>query len=202
MNHAVDPSIVSSWERLQRILSQFGFDKIRLIARVPGKWHDHERSKIVARLRDFEDLVCVPRQHDWSKARTWLENVKAIHANDPFTLILTAIGEQIALPIVPYTELDESNPPQGWIVSGRVERRKEAMAKALRLVLQSARRFVRFVDPYFHPLTPRFLATMTEYLQSIRTVRDRSAYPEIQIHTSNEQVPKAFTEQCEDRDIQ
>lgn len=209
--YAVDPAIISSWERLQRILAQFGFDKNRLIARVPGKWQkavidslpthlsETERSKIVARLRDFEDLVCVPRVHDWSKTRTWLDNVKSSHAAEAFTLILTSVGDQISPPIVPYAELDEGNPPIGWVVSGMVERRKEEMAKALRLVLQSARQFVRFIDPHFHPMKSRFFAPMTEYLRCIRTVRAATAFPEIQIHTSDEHESEPFEKCCREQ---
>lgn len=209
--YAVDPAIISSWERLQRILAQFGFDKNRLIARVPGKWQkavldslpvqlsETERSKIVARLRDFEDLVCVPRVHEWVKNKNWLDNAKAIHEDEAFTLILTSVGDQISPPIVPYTELDELNPPIGWVVSGKVVRRKEEMEKALRLVLQSARRFVRFVDPHFYPKERRFMAPMIEYLRSIRNVRTTTAFPEIQIHTSDKHESVPFEKLCHEQ---
>jgi hypothetical protein len=207
--YAVDPRIVSSWERLQRLLSQFGFDKHRLIARVPGRWRsavleslpeslgDTERSRIVARLKDFENLTMVARPHTWNQNDDWLQNVSRIHELENFALILTAGGIEICHPFVPYVELDESSPPLGWLVSGRVERSRDGMVKALRLVLQSAKKAIKFVEPHFHPDTTRFSNAFEAYLSCICDCAPTAQVPAIELHTSDKHEGQLFRKKCE-----
>ena len=207
--YAVDPRIVSSWERLQRLLSQFGFDKHRLIARVPGRWRsavleslpqslgDTERSRIVARLKDFENLTMVARPHTWDSKDDWIQNVLRIHTSDNFAMILTANGAEMCPPIVPYAELDESTPPPGWLVSGRVERSRDGLVKALRLVLQSAKKVAKFVEPHFDSDKTRFSNAFAAYLSCICSCNPVAAFPVIELHTSDKHEGKCFREKCQ-----
>jgi len=102
-------------------------------------------------------------------------------------------------PIVSYSELDETNPPVGWLASGRVERTRDEMVKALHLVLETAERIVKIVDPYFHPCSPRFLNPFVAYMTCICRRHPDCELPQIELHTSDKHDGHAFQEQCKQR---
>lgn len=194
--YALEPAVINSWERLQRVMSQFGFQTGRLIGRVPGKYRkavldalpdtlpDTERSKIAARLKDFEDSVMVARKHDWN-GEHWLTNVLSQQANAPFRLILCAADHEPPL-VMAYKELDEFSPPAGWDADdGDVPRTPLEMAKRLRLVVQTAKRFIRIVDPNFHPASMRFRSVFVEICAHIRAAHEFRVSTELELHISD-----------------
>ena len=196
--YALEPAVINSWDRLQRVMAQFGFRTGRLIGRIPGKYRkaildclpdsctDAERSKIAARLRDFEDAVMVAREHTWQPDADWIDCIKREDSVRPFRMILSHTQVSDGEKIVRYSDLDESEPPHGWEPDdGDIPRLPQFMADRLRLVLQTAKRFIRIVDKNLHPATPRFRDVFAAFFEHIRTSPARVASTKIELHVSD-----------------
>ena len=87
--------------------------------------------------------------------------------------------------------------PAGLLVSGRVERSRDGRVKALRLVLQSAKRVIKFVEPHFHPETTRFSNAFVAYLSCICESSPVAGLPAIELHTSDKHEGQLFHMKCE-----
>jgi hypothetical protein len=155
--YALEPTVLSSWERVRYFLDSFGPWKGRFLAQYPKYWkrlvyqaltcRDLEKKRIEERLVRLDPRVFSARSGAvYDGALTWLDNAIAENAREPFHAI---IAEQTTgSPVLEAGSLDDSEPL--WHVPpGRLlPREPEVVAQALQLLVQASTRMV-IIDPYF-----------------------------------------------------
>lgn len=157
--YALDPAVISNWDRARYFLDAFGPWKGRFLAKLPKTWAravldgltcgDVERKRIEERLvrfqtaRPFTNRVVA----EYPKTNSWVECAKAEHTKNPFRAIISRPGVH-QRPVIDAEIVDESEPlwrvEQGQLVS----RTPSAIGEALNHLLAVSRRLV-FIDPYF-----------------------------------------------------
>lgn len=156
---AVDPAVISSWERARFFLDAFGPWTGRFLTEYPHKkWKkmvyeglrcpDVERARIETRLRQLDARVFARRPGaPYDVTSSWIANAHNEHARDPFRAIiaLEATGHDYVLD---GAHLDGRE--QRWRVEAgaMVARNAEEFARRLQLLLKLSSRIV-IVDPYF-----------------------------------------------------
>jgi hypothetical protein len=156
--YALEPTLVSSWDRARFFLDAFGPSKGRFLARYPRHWKrlvyeclrcpDVEKKRIGVRLEQLDKRVLSPRAGAiYDGARPWLENAVIENGRRPFHAIL-ANGVAAKPNVVDGAAVDDSDPL--WKVeNGRfVSRDPAAFVAALELLLAASTR-VLIIDPYF-----------------------------------------------------
>lgn len=156
--YALEPALVSSWDRARFFLDAFGPSKGRFLAEYPRRWKrmiydglrcpDVEKKRIAVRLEKLDKRVLSPRAGaTYDGARPWLENAVAENGRRPFHAIL-ANGVAAAPNVIDGTTIDDTHPL--WKVeNGRfVSRDPAAFVAALELLLAASTR-VLIIDPYF-----------------------------------------------------
>jgi hypothetical protein len=156
--YALEPALISSWDRARFFLDAFGPAKGRFLATYPRRWkklvHDGlrcpevEKKSIAYRLEKLDKRVFSPRSGaPYDPARPWLENAVTENVRQPFHAIL-ANGVAAAPNVIDGTAVDDTHPL--WKVeSGRfVSRDPAAFVAALELLLAASSR-VLIIDPYF-----------------------------------------------------
>ncbi|HEX3771859.1 MAG TPA: hypothetical protein VHV30_13375 [Polyangiaceae bacterium] len=161
---AVEPAVLSSWQRVRYFLDGFGPSKGRLLAEYPKRWkrmvyealatsgvRPVEKARIEERLRSLDKSVLVSRQGAvFDPARPWLKNAEQEHARQPFRAIIA--NEASSCPqAIDADDVDERSPM--WNVEhGRlVARTPEGIGAALGPLVARAERVI-VVDPYFSPM--------------------------------------------------
>ncbi len=155
---ALDPAVLSSWDRARYFLDAFGPWKGRFLAEYPKRWkkividrltcQTMEKHRIVERLVQLDKRVFSPRTGAaYDISRSWLENAEGEHRRQPFRAIVAAEGS--AKPyVLDGAEVDDRSPL--WRVeAGRMLTRDPgAFSQALRLLLDVSTHIV-VIDPYF-----------------------------------------------------
>jgi hypothetical protein len=86
---ALEPALLSNWDRVRYYLGRFGVDQGRLIARFPRHWDklvlaaladckQVERHRIIEALFRLHDHLR-PRHDEWDTTLDWLQNAEAEH---------------------------------------------------------------------------------------------------------------------------
>jgi hypothetical protein len=157
--YAVEPSVLSSWDRTRLFLDAFGPWKGRFLAEYPRRWKkmvfeglncpDHEKKRIEVRLQQLDPRVFsaranAPYERD---GRTWLQNAEAEHKRQPFRAIVAELASAQP-PLLCAAEVDDRC--DLWRVeSGQITpRQPDAFLQAIRLLLDGSKRVV-MIDPYF-----------------------------------------------------
>jgi hypothetical protein len=158
---ALEPTVLSSWERVRYFLDAFGPWKGRFLAEYPRKWKrmvydgltcpDIEKKRIEERLARLEKRVFSRRvaATAYDGTRPWLANAEAEHSRQPFRAIVAAAGSSSgAAHVLSGADVDETD--ERWRVDvGRLVSREPAMfVQALRLLLDASQRLI-IIDPYF-----------------------------------------------------
>lgn len=160
--YAVEPAAIgANWETFRYLIEKFGFDKGRLISRLPIKW---ERKVIQAakeaKISDIKLKSMVERLKNTSKQRsahfgrsyissdTWLENATREHHARPFRAIIFAGEIRPCNEVLCPDECDEDNNLFSAPISQNIMRSADSMADAL-LPLAATAKEIDMVDPYF-----------------------------------------------------
>jgi hypothetical protein len=88
---ALEPGLLSSWERFRYLTEKFGVCHGRLISRYPKRWKamvyealtgcsEIERKKIEVKLQHIDDRM-IARTNEWSSKHDWLTNAEHEHAS-------------------------------------------------------------------------------------------------------------------------
>lgn len=99
--YAVEPQAIgSSWQTFLYLIEKFGFDRGRLISRLPGKWEkkviqaakeagvpDIRMASIIERLRNAK-LAVVDLNRPYDSEKSWIENALTEHGRAPFHAII------------------------------------------------------------------------------------------------------------------
>jgi hypothetical protein len=157
--YAVEPAVLSSWDRVRFFLDAFGPWKGRFLAEYPRRWKkmvydaalkcpDRERKQIEVRLANVDKRVFSRRsQADYDNAGSWFENAETEHRRVPFRAIIAA-GARAGAHVLDGGEVDDRC--DLWRVeSGRlVSKDPASFARAIQLLLSASTRVV-IIDPYF-----------------------------------------------------
>lgn len=155
---ALEPAVITGWERARYFLERFGASRGRFLAKLPKTWAravlesancgDVEKKRIETKLeqlvrnRAFSTRVV----SDYPNAMPWVDRAKAEHSKKPFRAIVAA-GEGTA-PIIAADKVSDEDPlwrvEQGQFVS----REPNAFATALALLIGFSKHLV-VIDPHF-----------------------------------------------------
>lgn len=155
--YAVDPAVLSSWERVRYFLDAFGPWKGRFLAEYPRRWRkmvyqgltcpDVERKRIVERLARLDPRAFSPRSGaPYDPALDWLSNAEAEHQREPFRAIVatSASGSHV----LDASAVDEA--AELWRVDpGKLLAREPAVVVQAILLLLRASSRILLIDPYF-----------------------------------------------------
>ena len=101
--YAMEPSVISTWERARYFLDAFGPWNGRFLAKYPKKWTrmvydglacgDLEKKRIEERLARLDPRVFSPRANaKYDPGLSWLNNATSEHGHTPFRAILAVGG--------------------------------------------------------------------------------------------------------------
>lgn len=216
--YALEPSLLGSWSDFRFFISQFGFDRGRLIARFPRRWKrmvyeslenckEIERAKIEEALRRIDNRM-VPRQaNSWDATLDWLENAETEHSVRQFRAIIAETNVRKHPAVIVGTTLDDTlevdalpkgDPRRLWKAdrSKIIKRNAAEMADAVDLFIKRAETIL-FVDKHFGPENPRHRIVFEEFVSRLDE-RVGAAMPKtLAVHCSSKAEVTFFKSQCE-----
>jgi hypothetical protein len=156
--YALEPALISSWDRARFFLDSFGPWKGRFLAEYPRQWKkmvfqglscpDLEKKRITERLNQLDKRVFSARMNaPYDGARPWIDNAHIEHLRSPFDAIIAR--ETSGQPhVLDGSEIDDRN--ELWRIDAGLllDRDPNTYVHALRLLLAASRRVV-LIDPYF-----------------------------------------------------
>lgn len=154
--YALEPAVLSNWERTRFFLDAFGPWRGRFLAKFPKHWKrmvferlrcpDVERLRIVERLTCLDPRVFSPRHGPYDPEKPWLENALLEHRRSPFRAIVADQATEGG--ILDAGAVDDRSDLWRVDTGAVVPREAAAFVKALELLLLASSRVV-LVDPYF-----------------------------------------------------
>jgi hypothetical protein len=159
--YALEPAVVSNWERARYFLDAFAPWKGRFIAAYPKDWkrrvyeglccRDVEKKSIEDRLARLDKRFFAARKGaPFDPSKSWADNALAENQREAFRAVIVADSIVRGGNVLNAGVLDETNPL--WRVEqGRFAARDpETLRDALRLLLRLSTR-VALIDPFFRP---------------------------------------------------
>lgn len=178
--YAVEPQAIgSSWQNFRYLIEKFGFDRGRLISRLPGKWEkkviqaakeagvpDIRMASIVERLRNAK-LAVVDLNRPYESEKSWIENALTEHQRAPFHAIIAQQNPGGNAAVLHVADVEEHQPLMAVAQDRAVMREAEAIAGALKGFLRISTRIL-FVDPFFDPYNARYKSTLRACLAVVK----------------------------------
>jgi hypothetical protein len=155
--YAVDPSVLSNWDKTRYFLDAFGPWRGRLLAEYPRRWKrlvyqqlrcpDIERKRIEERLAALDPRVFSGRSNaPFDPDDLWLDNAVRENERIPFRAIIATESRD---PNVLDASAVDDREPLWRVDSGRrLPRAAADFVAAVRVLLAASRRVI-LVDPYF-----------------------------------------------------
>lgn len=155
--YALEPAVISSWERARYFLDAFGPWKGRFLAEFPKNWIGEvyrrlqcpplEKKRIEERLIRLDKRVFSARSAaDFDRQKSWLENALAEHTRVPFTGIVA--DEPGSNDVIGAAVVDDSDPRWATPTGAFVARTAKAIVAAVELLVASTNTLI-WIDPYF-----------------------------------------------------
>ncbi|MDH5672825.1 MAG: hypothetical protein OEZ06_11790 [Myxococcales bacterium] len=155
--YAMEPSVISTWERARYFLGAFGPWKGRFLAQYPRRWKrmvyeglacaDIEKKRIEERLAALDGRVFSRRSSaEYDGTVPWIDNAMVEHRRVPFRAILAEGGTGGG--VVHPDEVDEQCELWRVETGHLVPRAAAAFVAMVDLLLRASTRVV-LVDPYF-----------------------------------------------------
>lgn len=203
---ALDPGLLTNWERFRYLTEKFGVCQGRLISRYPKRWKamvyealngvsEIERKRIEVKLQNIDDKMQA-RAHQWDNNLRWLPNAEVEHGRCPFHAILTHENPQAHDWVLPYNDLDEVAPL--WAIEREVVVSREAAQLAAAVFpLVRAAKSVIFVDPHFDPYKARVRNTLKAFLEACLTGRSGIRLERAEFHTAYKPEIGDFIGECQ-----
>jgi hypothetical protein len=204
--YAVEPQAIgSSWRNFQLLMSQFGFDRGRLISQFPKAWFKEvyiasDAMKPVERKRLEESLnrakkskvVRSGRPYDQTLGG-WLPNAIAQQAISPFHAIIVEQNPLGHPQVLIVDDVDDNHPLMAAPHTWDVDRVGVAIAGAMRPLLTSATT-VLFVDRFFDISKAQYQETLKACLDVIQTSGGAGVRCEIHFCDHDKRPPSEFIE--------
>ena len=202
--YAVEPQAIGSdWPTFRFLMSQFGFDRGRLISQFPKRWLrdvytaaadvpdlHRKRMEEALKLAKRRKVVSFGRPYE-PRLGGWFENALAQHAASPFRAIITETNPTGDDAVLHAADLDEHEPlmaaPHSWMV----RRVGTELANAMAPMLIAARRLL-LVDRYFDVRDRRYLETLKACLDVACSGEGRG--PRCEIHFGDHESRPSMAE--------
>ena len=173
--YALDPGVLTSWERVRTFLDAFGPAKGRFLVDLPRKgWKQlvmdavaaHgcsalDRSRIEEKLRRVDKRTLLPRKDQVAPVPgPWVATARAEHARDPLRAIITpeplaGQADEIA-PDDCHGDASPWHVPHGCLVP----RKATELSDRCRVLVRASKRVI-LVDPYFNVSRAQVSAVLT-----------------------------------------
>lgn len=215
--YALEPSLLSNWSDFRFFVSQFGFDRGRLIARFPSKWKkmvyaglgdckEIERARIVEALQRIDSRMIPKRDSEWNPSCDWLANAVTEHGNRPFRAIIAEANQRAHPAVIVGANLDDTldydvlpatDSRRLWKASRSkvIKRNATEMADAIEVFIQQADRIL-FVDKYFGPENRRHRIPFEEFLSRLRDRHEGRMPTTFEVHCAFKSEVSFFQSQC------
>ncbi|PYE22960.1 hypothetical protein C8J32_10910 [Rhizobium sp. PP-CC-3A-592] len=178
--YAVEPKAIgSSWQTFLYLIEKFGFDRGRLISRLPGKWEkkviqaakeagvsDIRMASIIERLKNAKSTV-VDFGRPYDAEKSWLDNALTEHERAPFHAIIAQQNPGGNAAVLLAADVDEQQMHMAVAHDRAVSRESESIAVALSGFLRCSARIL-FVDPFFDPYNARYKNTLRACLAFVQ----------------------------------
>lgn len=160
--YAVDPAVLSNWERVRYFLDAFGPWKGRFLAQYPRRWkklvydgldtagcRPVEKSRIEVRLRNLDRRIFSPRSNAaYDPNRSWLENAVAEHERAAFRAVIAKSEVSGLEHVLDASAVDDT--VERWRTDqGALLLRDPALIVKSITLLLDASSHVLVIDPYF-----------------------------------------------------
>lgn len=160
--YAVEPAAIGAdWETFRYLIDKFGFDKGRLISRMPKRWEkkviaiakdagfsDVRMTDLIERLSQAKKQRVVDFGRCYDSNANWMANALGEHRRRPFRAIIGATVDAACSVSLTADICDDDHELFAAPTSRDVPRTADAIAGAL-LMFAYASREIDFVDPYF-----------------------------------------------------
>ena len=157
-----------------------------------------EKHRIIERLNMLEKSALLPRHHEWTEDKIWLDNAIEEHAKRPFYAIISQDNPNKVADVIRKADLDEEKEPR-WRAETQlhIARTAKEMVTCAELLLRTAREIL-FIDPYFIPKAPRFKRPLKAFLQAAAKRPASSSITRIEIHTGHKSsgTKDSFDAEC------
>lgn len=217
--YAIDPKVLTSWSNFQRILSHFGYDRGRLILRLPKKWQrmvcdelgecgDIEKLRIIEALKRVKTKMTARRDINWISLDDWYNNAIVEYNKTPFRAIISLSNHKMHAAVLVFEDLDDTlkfselppeDPRRLWYAptSKCINRNPIAIADAMNPFLVHAKH-ICFIDRHFDPELSRYQKVFKEIFKRI-TFRDRSSVLVcLEIHCVSNATKEFFNKSCKE----
>lgn len=208
---AVEPELLSSYEKFRMYWGLFGWEKGRLICEYPSKWRKLvleslncppvKRKTIVEKLRS-KDKFINRKGTSYSGDRKWAENVLKLGESKPFNWVLLSGScpdhQKGGNLLFDDDLLDASDLPDNG--EPLVDRTFEGYTGALSLLLTHSRRIL-VIDPYLNFSDERY---SDHFLKLFSNLEEISPFAEVamELHTSfgdKKVAPAEFNRACKNK---
>lgn len=219
--YAVEPKLLNRWSDFRYYVSQFGFDRGRLISLFPKKkWkrlvyqslgdcREVERKKIEEALRRIDDRLIPRRAERWNDQADWLSNAESEHEHRPFRAILAVSNDRSHPAVIVGSSIDDTvdlgaipddDPRRLWKAcrSRIVNRNASDMADVVDTFMRHAVQIL-FVDKHFGPENARHRIPFQEFLSRLDGRLHDSVAPVVEVHCARVSEPSFFRNECEAR---
>lgn len=218
--YALEPSLLRNWSDFRFLVSQFGFDRGRLIARFPKRWKrmvyesladckQVERSRIEEALRRIDNRMIPRTASVWDPQFGWLENAENEHKYRPFRAIIAETNSRKHPDVIVADTLDDTLEPGELLIddarrlwradrSRIVKRDAVEMADAIDVFIRRANTIL-FVDKHFGPENARHRIPFEEFLSRLDERGSDAIPPLICVHCASNSESTFFRSQCETR---
>lgn len=178
--YAVEPQAIgSSWQTFLYLIEKFGFDRGRVISRLPDKWEkkviqaakeagvpDIRMASIIERLRNAK-LAIVDFGRPYDSEKSWIDNALTEHQRSRFHAILALQDPGGNAVVLPVADVNEQQPLMAVAQDRAISREGESIAGALSGFLRASTRIL-FVDPFFDPYNARYRNTLRACLAVVK----------------------------------
>ena len=186
--YAIDPSVLSSWEKVRYLLEKFSRENGRLLSVCPKKWKRNvlqnnnfrpvERSRIEEKLRNLDNISVQRVSNNFNDGMNWVTGAIAEHESNSFSIIVSDENAKSQV-VVNYDTMGDDH----WKVSGGVVPRTSAdFCNEVSLLLKTANK-VLFIDPHFEENEKRFMQPFIDFVTSaIESVYKRKEELSFELH--------------------
>lgn len=210
---AVDPAVLTTWDKCRNTLNLMGFQHARAIAAYPSKkrWKkmvleacrragcaDREFARILEKIRQADSkLVWSGRPFDDSvnpEDERWIRNAAAQQeTDDPFHAILAVRNPNGHADVVLEEEIDEAHPKLAVARETPVLREADPFAGHIRTLIRNSRELL-LIDPHFDPSFYRWRSVVQACLTLAARGADGQPLDAVEIHAVDDDEKPSFVE--------
>ena len=187
---AVEPAAIGQFDRFRYLFEKLGFARGQLCVRVPQGWElevlgqysdQIDRRRVEAAFQRYSKfrLVDAPKLGN-ERCRDWLAKVEAVHRRTPLDGVISKNPIAPSAPDLTTSCIDACDEEFfGEMHEARIPRTAKALAAVARDLIAVSPRVV-VVDPYFNPMSEKYLSTLAEICRTAR--QENCSYVDVVTH--------------------